>query len=80
MSFATHSHAAVVLLPLALAACASAPPAPIALGHPAYPDTVAAPVPELGVLRTYRDFGVSKGAMPEAAPARQQEKHDAHEH
>jgi hypothetical protein len=80
MSFATHSRAAVVLLPLALVACAATSPAPVAVGHPAHPGSVAAPAPELDVLRTYRDFGVSKGAMPEAASAPQQEKHDAHEH
>jgi hypothetical protein len=73
--------ALAVCLPLTLAACASAGPPPLEAGHPADPETMAAPVPQLHILSTYRDFtrppAHDAGQAPPAAPAG--ERHDAHE-
>ena len=82
MSVVMHRHAALALLASTLAACASAPPAPMEVGHPAHSNTVAAPPATLTILQTYHDFGKASPkavpAEPAAAPA--QEKSDAHEH
>jgi hypothetical protein len=70
--------AAASLIPLALAACASAPPAPLPAGHPALPGTAPAAVAPLTVLQSYRDFAAASAAPDSATP--RTEKHDAHEH
>jgi hypothetical protein len=81
MSIVMHRHAALALLPLTLAACASPLPAPPEVGHPAHADTPAAPAPALTILQTYHDFGKAAGASAphEGAPSGQ-EKSDAHQH
>jgi hypothetical protein len=79
MSFAMHRHAALALLPVLLAACASAPPAPPGASHPAHPDTASAPPAKLTILQSYRDFGAQGGAAP-AQHAPPKENHDAQEH
>lgn len=79
MSFAMHRHAALALLPVLLAACASAPPAPPGAIHPAHPDAASAPPAKLTILQSYRDFGTQGGAAPpQDAPPK--ESDDAHEH
>jgi hypothetical protein len=82
MYVAMHPHAALALLSLALTACASSPPAPVEAGHPAHPNTVAAPPAALTTLEAYRDFGrADPGAVPaQPASPSEEEQHDAHEH
>ena len=74
---AMHWHAALALLPLTLAACASPQPAAVEAGHPAHVNTAAAPAATLSILHTYHDFGKPTDATP---PAPTEEKSDAHQH
>jgi len=74
-----------VSLAFVLAACASAPPAPLPEDHPANPQAAAAPLPPPpAALTAYRDFRVrpadaqSGQQDPVAPPDSQQE--DGHEH
>ena len=82
MSFPLARYAALALLPIAVAGCAGAPPAPVATGHPAHADTAVAAPAQLTTLQSYRDYGRPEtGPAPaQAQPDAAREKHDAHEH
>jgi hypothetical protein len=71
----------VCLLTLTLAACASAPPSPLADDHPASIHAPAAPIPpEPSALTAYRDFGAAPSAPPGTdAPAMDHSLHKQHE-
>lgn len=93
MSVDLFRRAVAALLPLALTACASAPPPPLESGHPARPDTAVARPVALETLKSYRDFG-AQPASPNAEdggddgardhnaapPPATEESHDAQKH
>lgn len=79
-----HAHpwaAGFGLLALMLAACTTAPPAPLADDHPASVNAPAAPMHgEPSALTAYRDFTAGSPPPSEEAPAMDHSMHMPHGH